>query len=312
MRFIIAFLVFAAGFLVTFRTPAEASHTWSCYRLNDYKVAFTNWGTGDYYNIYHETTISDSSSWHHLSAMQVFWFYDYWAELAGFNGYYGTTGWAGLATLTSTSGCSVYEGKSELNQTYLDGTSRDYKKYVSCQEVGHLFGLDHNRSDSSTCMNDVSQSSSVPNGHDVDLLAAIYGNIPATCTSCPRIRLQASSGYWWDALAAGGYSLRAISTGSGDQWDTFRLVDLGGGNVAIQADNGQYVCAEGGGGRELVANRSAIGPWETFALIDLGGGYVALQAHNGQYVAAEIGSNHNLNANRDAIGPWETFYLAYQ
>ncbi len=35
-------------------------------------------------------------------------------------------------------------------------------------------------------------------------------------------------------------------------------------NVGFQAANGQYVCAEGGGGRELVANRNQIGPWETF------------------------------------------------
>ncbi len=34
--------------------------------------------------------------------------------------------------------------------------------------------------------------------------------------------------------------------------------------MAFQADNGQYVCAEGGGGRELVANRNEIGPWESF------------------------------------------------
>jgi hypothetical protein len=34
--------------------------------------------------------------------------------------------------------------------------------------------------------------------------------------------------------------------------------------MAFQADNGQYVCAEGGGGRELVANQNEIGPWESF------------------------------------------------
>ncbi|HPL21951.1 MAG TPA: hypothetical protein PLY74_13315, partial [Methanothrix soehngenii] len=50
-------------------------------------------------------------------------------------------------------------------------------------------------------------------------------------------------------------------------WETFKLIDRGNGNVALQAANGQYVCAEGGGGGAVVANRNAIGAWETFKLI---------------------------------------------
>jgi len=41
-------------------------------------------------------------------------------------------------------------------------------------------------------------------------------------------------------------------------WETFKLIDRGNGNVALQASNGQYVCAEGGGGQQVVANRNAI------------------------------------------------------
>ena len=37
-------------------------------------------------------------------------------------------------------------------------------------------------------------------------------------------------------------------------------------DIHLRANNGQYVCAEGGGGREVVANRSARGAWETFEL----------------------------------------------
>jgi hypothetical protein len=33
--------------------------------------------------------------------------------------------------------------------------------------------------------------------------------------------------------------------------------------ISLRASNGQYVCAEGGGGQVVVANRGAIGPWET-------------------------------------------------
>jgi hypothetical protein len=313
-----AAFVFVAAFALTFQVRTHASHQWGCYHLQNYKVALYNGATGDYYNIFQETAVLDSQAWSPFTAMQIFYPYtsqDYqspgWQGIAGFNGYYGTTGWAGLATLTNTSGCLVYAGKAELNQTYLDSTSRDYKKYAACQEVGHLFGLDHNRSDSTTCMNDVTQSSSVPNTHDQDELSAIYGYVPPTCTSCSRVTLQASDGYLVQPDGAGCCNVHAIGTGTPDMWDTLRLIDLGGGNIGLQADNGQYLCAEGGGGREVVANRNAIGPWETFALIQLGGGYVALQANNGQYVTSEIGSTHQVNANRAAIGPWETFYLSY-
>jgi hypothetical protein len=39
--------------------------------------------------------------------------------------------------------------------------------------------------------------------------------------------------------------------------------------IALQAINGQYVVAEGGGGHQVNANRDAIGPWETFTLVRL-------------------------------------------
>ena len=77
--------------------------------------------------------------------------------------------------------------------------------------------------------------------------------------------------------------------------------------VALQANNGQWVVAESGGGDVINANRNAIGPWEVFHLIDLGGGNVALQCVNGQYVVAEGGGGQLLYCNRNAIGSWETF-----
>jgi hypothetical protein len=37
-------------------------------------------------------------------------------------------------------------------------------------------------------------------------------------------------------------------------------------DIHLRADNGQYVCAEGGGGREVVANRDRAQEWETFTV----------------------------------------------
>ncbi|MDJ0616414.1 MAG: Vps62-related protein [Calothrix sp. MO_192.B10] len=77
--------------------------------------------------------------------------------------------------------------------------------------------------------------------------------------------------------------------------------------IALKANNGQFVTAEGGGGKELLANRDIIGSWETFELIDLSNSRIALKANNGQFVTAEGGGGKELLANRDIIGSWETF-----
>lgn len=78
-------------------------------------------------------------------------------------------------------------------------------------------------------------------------------------------------------------------------------------HVALRAHNGQYICAEEGGGREVVANRNSVGPWEIFGLRDLGNNSVALIASNCQYVSADGGCK--IIANSDFMGPREIFGL---
>jgi subtilisin family serine protease len=79
--------------------------------------------------------------------------------------------------------------------------------------------------------------------------------------------------------------------------------------VALRAYNSQIVCAENGGGTNLIANRNSIDGWEFFDLVDLGFGKVALRAPNGQFVCAEGGGGGVVVANRGSIGAWETFTL---
>jgi hypothetical protein len=131
------------------------------------------------------------------------------------------------------------------------------------------------------------------------------------------------------------------------EWESFVLEDhtiqtpndlYGLDYLSLKAYSGQYVCAEGGGGQNLVANRTQALGWETFQLIFLdkcvsnppgvckvvpgptytdrgnlipGGVQVALRAANGMYVCAENGGPSWLTANRTAIGPWETFQLGF-
>ena len=79
--------------------------------------------------------------------------------------------------------------------------------------------------------------------------------------------------------------------------------------IALRAHNGQYVCAEEGGKRELVANSNKIGPWEAFEMIELEDGKVAFKACNGKFVRAEGGGGGKLRSDISWIKDHETFLL---
>ena len=63
------------------------------------------------------------------------------AESLVYDGNYGNTGWGGLATIESYSGCTILRASAKLN-LYYSWTS-NAARGVFCQEVGHTFGLDH-------------------------------------------------------------------------------------------------------------------------------------------------------------------------
>ncbi len=99
--------------------------------------------------------------------------------------------------------------------------------------------------------------------------------------------------------------------------------------VTIQAENGQYLCAENGGGSTLVANRNYAGSWETFVIDDSlvynDGWSISIKSTenpkflcwNNQAAARVLfasygwqtaySSNASLVVNRDYAGSWETF-----
>lgn len=136
------------------------------------------------------------------------------------------------------------------------------------------------------------------------------------------IRLKASNGQYLCAEAGGGREIVANRTEQGP-WETFSAepVDQSGGplssgqRIALRTANGQYLCAEEGGGRELIANRTAVGPWETFTIVhaDLSAGEITsgqtviLRTANGQFLCAEGGGGREVLADRPSFGPWETF-----
>jgi hypothetical protein len=148
----------------------------------------------------------------------------------------------------------------------------------------------------------------------------LKGQIPLTATrptppvvSAPTsviaLRSHANNGYVC-AENAGAAPLIANRTAIGT-WETFDVLDAGGGNIALRAHaNSRIVTAENAGAASLIANRTAIGLWETFQLIHNANGSVSLRALvNNQYVCAENAGAAALIANRTAIGTWEEFDL---
>lgn len=106
------------------------------------------------------------------------------------NGSYGTNGWLGVARIwIAADGTHISAAIAAVNDSYL-GSGGAYdnanaRQHVLCQEVGHTFGLDHQKSPKKqTCMNaqwGLTSSSFVsPNPHDYDQLASIYAHLDGT------------------------------------------------------------------------------------------------------------------------------------
>jgi hypothetical protein len=102
------------------------------------------------------------------------------------NSRYGNTGWLGIASI-SLSGGHIVQGTTKLNDTYFDTPTYNtpaWRALVTCQEVGHDYGLDHqdedfNNANLNTCMDYTNNpaSNQHPNAHDYQQLLDIYNHV---------------------------------------------------------------------------------------------------------------------------------------
>ena len=104
------------------------------------------------------------------------------SDIESYNDNYGDTGWLGIASISVTRGKNkhIVTGSSKVNEFYItlagyDGFDEAIEwQHVLCQEIGHTYGLDHNRigdaggSPDDTCMNDEERPLrfGTPNIHD--------------------------------------------------------------------------------------------------------------------------------------------------
>jgi hypothetical protein len=101
---------------------------------------------------------------------------------------YGNTGWLGIAGISIDSGGHITSGYTKLNDTYFSQNyasgyylEGDWMQSVTCQELGHNLGLDHQDEDFDntslkTCMDYQDPPSPAPNDHDYEQLASIYAH----------------------------------------------------------------------------------------------------------------------------------------
>ena len=104
---------------------------------------------------------------------------------------YGNNGWLGVAQIWA-SGDHITQGTVKLNDTYFNTSTYNttaWRNLVSCQEVGHTFGLAHqdenfNNANLNTCMDYTNSpdSNQHPNQHDYDQLVTIYSHLDSTTT----------------------------------------------------------------------------------------------------------------------------------
>jgi hypothetical protein len=107
------------------------------------------------------------------------------------NSTYGNNGWLGIAQVW-VSGSHITQGTVKLNDTYFNTPTYNttaWRNLVSCQEVGHTIGLDHqdenfNNANLGTCMDYTNNPSTNqhPNQHDYDELVTIYSHTDSTTT----------------------------------------------------------------------------------------------------------------------------------
>ena len=155
---------------------------------------------------------------------------------------YGNNGWLGIAQIWLSNG-HITQGVTKLNDSYFKPGSRyntaAWRAAVTCQEIGHDFGLGHQDEDFATdattsCMEytNVPEGNGQPDSHDMAELNDIYGHSDGTAFTT----ITAASPGRAPSEEAGGNTPgewgRVVSHDAQGRHDVF-VQELGNGRVKI-------------------------------------------------------------------------------
>lgn len=172
-------VIAALASLLALEAPQAQAHNWGCWiqpdrTVRSYNTAFYSSQAAAAINEWSADTILN------LPAMSSH------TDISVFDGNYGATGWAGLASIESRSGCTILHGHARVNRYYTGSYTSNGIRGIFCQEVGHLFGLDH--SNDGGCMGggyfySINTYYTVIS-HNITDIATKYANVP-TLTATP-------------------------------------------------------------------------------------------------------------------------------
>ncbi|MGA8987630.1 hypothetical protein [Aeromicrobium sp.] len=200
-KFLVVAAALITSMLVLTPVPAQANHSWGGYHWARTSNPFTlklGDNVDSKWDSYLATTSSD---WSQSSVLDT-------TIVAGrtrartckatsgrvevCNTSYGSNGWLGIASISITGGTHITQGTVKLNDTYFNTAAYNtpaWRNLVSCQEVGHIFGLAHqdevfDNPNLNTCMDYTNDpaSNQHPNTHDYEQLVTIYSHLDATTT----------------------------------------------------------------------------------------------------------------------------------
>jgi hypothetical protein len=194
-----------AGCLALFATTsASANHSWGRYhwartatpfalKINEalsskwepyLQVAMNDWAASVVLDFTPTTAASSSGSPKRCDPIS--------GQILVCNAAYGQRGWLGIASIWAN-GDHITQATTKLNDTYFDMARYNtpaWRQMVTCQEVGHDFGLAHqdenfSNANLNTCMDytNLPASNQHPNAHDYEQLETIYAHLDNTDTS---------------------------------------------------------------------------------------------------------------------------------
>ncbi len=236
--------------LATFATAAYANHSWNGYHWARQSNPFTVKLGDNVSSTWDSYLAGASSDWNQSSVLDT-------TVVAGStrpkqcrptsgrvevcNARYGNTGWLGVAQIWITGSVHITQGTVKLNDTYHDTSPYNqpaWRRLVSCQEIGHTFGLDHqdtnfNNANLGTCMDYTNipagpPSNEHPNAHDYDELVTIYSHADNSTTVGAIV----------SGLATAPPAMGDADYSGPDQWGRLVALSRDGGQAVFELDFG--------------------------------------------------------------------------
>ncbi|MGZ3862616.1 MAG: alginate O-acetyltransferase AlgX-related protein [Bacteroidia bacterium] len=143
-----------------------------------------------------------------------------------------------------------------------------------------------------------------PDMNDEEMILA---EVKRVCRDKEVISIKAANGKFICAGATEQKELLANRDAASD-WETYNMLKLGNGMVAIYSYKNTFLSAELGQKNEITSTRNNIGDWEMFRVEGKGDGFVAFKASNGKYLSLD-GKSLQIVASANSVGVNEKFKL---